>query len=63
MCKAAGRQLPTWSEDDVLTYYVDEAITLKAAEEREEARKSEERKKFRSGHKTLRERLRNKGQD
>lgn len=40
--KAAGRPLPTFSDDDVIDYMVMEAIALKVAKkEKEEAKKRE----------------------
>lgn len=51
--KAAGRPLPSFSDDDVLDYMVTEAIVLRGVQEDKEAQKQEERRRWKAEHKKM----------
>lgn len=53
MLERAGRPLPTFSEDEVVDYFVAEAVVLKAAAQEAEEQKQREREEWRKGHRAL----------
>lgn len=48
-----GRELPEWSDDDVLDFIVNEALMLKAQHAQKKVQKDQEHQDFRGSHKGL----------
>jgi hypothetical protein len=53
VAEATRRPLPKFSDDDVLDWYVTEAVLVRASQEKEKEDKRREREEFRKGHKKL----------
>ena len=59
--KESGRPLPKFSDDDVIDYMVLEALTIKAWQAEEEARKKQKNKEWRRDKEKLKGNLENAG--
>jgi hypothetical protein len=57
VCKEAGREVPKFSEDDVIDYMVLEAVALKVWKQQEEASKKKEKSDWKNDKEALKKKV------
>lgn len=51
--REAGKPLPSFSDDDVIDFQITEALVVRAAHERGEAQKKQEREAWKAQHRQM----------